>query len=238
MIIFPAIDLYGGRVVRLTEGDFCKRSEYEVSPIEAAKKFLDAGCTHLHIVDLEGAKLGRPCHLNVLRELAELGMFIEYGGGLRTLGCVREAAEAGAQRLMVGSLIFKDPEMPHIICREFGAAAMAAIDVRAGRVVHSGWLEGTDLAAEDAVKSLHCVGFSTFLVTDTERDGQMRGIRTEIYRPLVKDGIKIVAAGGVTGEKDIRALAELGISGAVVGKSLYEGGINIKAALAAAGSGV
>ena len=114
---------------------------------------------------------------------------------------------------------------------------MAAIDVRAGRVVHSGWLEGTDLAAEDAVKSLHCVGFSTFLVTDTERDGQMRGIRTEIYRPLVKDGIKIVAAGGVTGEKDIRALAELGISGAVVGKSLYEGGINIKAALAAAGSG-
>ena len=231
MILYPAIDLYGGRVVRLSEGDFEKKSYYSLSPLEAAKRCMDAGSAHIHIVDLEGAKAGCPCHLDVLEKISELGMFIQYGGGLRSEDQIRDALTSGADRVMVGSLIFKNPDMPARISSEFGPAVMPAIDIRKGRIVHSGWLEGTDMTPEKAIDDLHREGFSTFLVTDTERDGMMNGIRTEIYAKLAGNGCDIVAAGGITAISDIAALAEIGISGAVIGKSLYEGGINLKDAL-------
>ena len=237
MILFPAIDLFGGKVVRLTKGDFSRKADYDLSPIEAAKRFLDAGCGYIHIVDLEGAKLGHPCHLQALEQIAALGMFTQYGGGLREEIYVRDAVDSGADRVMVGSLLFKDPAMPEFLSGEFGPAVMPAIDVKGGVVVHSGWLEGTDLKPDDAIKDFYEKGFSAFLVTDTERDGMMSGCRTELYRPLTGEGYDIVAAGGITTAKDISALAEAGVSGAVVGKSLYEGGITLEEALRAAGNG-
>lgn len=231
MILYPAIDLYEGHVVRLTEGDFKKKSYYALSPEEAARRYLDAGCTHIHIVDLEGAKTGHPCHLEVLQKISALGMFVQYGGGLRSEDHIRDALASGADRVMIGSLLFKDPDMPAHISSEFGPAAMPAIDIKHGRVVHSGWLEGTDITPQKAIGDLRGVGFSIFLVTDTERDGMMSGIRTEIYARLAGNGCDIVAAGGITTVKDLAALAEIGISGAVIGKSLYEGGIDLKDAL-------
>ena len=237
MILFPAIDLYGGRVVRLKGGDFGKMSFYATTPLEAAKRFQDAGCEHIHIVDLEGAKTGAPKHLEQLEAIAGLGMFTQYGGGLRSAEAVKAAVNAGADRVMIGSLLFKSPAMPDMLIKEFGAAAMPAIDVKGGRVVCSGWLEATDFTPAEALKNLSAKGFKTFLVTDTERDGMMAGARTELYKNLVGTDYDIVAAGGITTTADLKALAGAGVAAAVVGKSLYEGGVTIEDALAAAQGG-
>lgn len=234
MILFPAIDLYGGKVVRLAEGDFAKKTSYDVSPLVTAKKYRDAGSMYIHVVDLEGAMTGAPCHLSVLRDIVGLGMFVQYGGGLRSAESVKSAVEAGADRVMIGSLLFKDPEMPAFLYNAFGKAAMPAIDVRANQVVHSGWLTGTGQTPLTIIKELHHIGFAVFLVTDTERDGLLKGYREHFYTPLLGDRYGIVAAGGVTSAQDIAALARDGLSGAVVGKSLYEGCLTIEAALAAA----
>lgn len=233
MIILPAIDLYGGRVVRLTQGDYARRRDYALSPLDAAKSFKDAGCPYIHIVDLEGAKVGEPRHLNVLAEIAALGLFVQYGGGLRSAGAVADALSAGAGRVMAGSLIFKDMERASALSARFGEKIMAAVDIKGGKVVHSGWLESTELSAAEAVSGLSEMGFSSFLVTQTERDGMMSGTEASVYEALTARGRFLAAAGGVTDLHDIRALAAAGVDAAVIGKSLYEGGITLAEALAA-----
>lgn len=234
MILFPAIDLFGGKVVRLSAGDFAKKTAYGVTAEEAAKRYRDAGCTHIHIVDLEGAKTGRPGHLRELEKIAALGIFVQYGGGLRSAEAVQSAADAGADRIMVGSLLFQNGDMPRLLAEKFAARVMPAIDVRGGLVVHSGWLETSELKPLELVKKLSAAGFSSFLVTDTERDGLLRGISGGFYEPLLAPEYEITAAGGVTTARDIAALARMGVAGAVVGKSLYEGKLTVGEALAAA----
>ena len=233
MIILPAIDLYDGKVVRLTQGDYSRRREYQLSPVEAAKGFMAAGCAHIHVVDLEGAKEGVPKHLKELSEIAALGFFVQYGGGLRSAESVACALEAGADRVMAGSLIFKDMERASELSARFGEKIMAAVDLRGGRVVHSGWLESTALDAAEAVNRLSGMGFSSFLVTQTERDGMMAGTDASVYEALAARGRFIAAAGGVTDLQDIRALAAAGVDAAVIGKSLYEGGITLAEAMKA-----
>lgn len=233
MILFPAIDLFGGKVVRLSEGDFTRKTAYEITAVDAARQYRDAGCTHIHIVDLEGAKTGRPCHLRQLEKIAGLEMFIQYGGGLRTVAMLQQAIDAGADRVMIGSLLFKNAEMPRLLAERFYAAAMPAIDVRGGEVVHSGWLTVSGQKPAELINELSGIGFRAFLVTDTERDGLLQGIRPGFYEPLLGEGREIVAAGGITTTTDIAGLAQIGIAGAVVGKSLYEGRVTIEAALAA-----
>ena len=235
MEIFPAIDLYGGKVVRLTQGDYARRREYSLSPKEAALAFRDAGCRNIHIVDLEGAKAGEPKHLSMLEEIAELGFFIEYGGGLRSEASIASAIEAGASRVMAGSLIFTAMEKADTLARRFGEKLMPAVDLRNGVVVHSGWLAATELSPAEAIKQLASVGFTSFLVTQTEKDGMMKGTDTELYRSLTAHGLSIAAAGGVTTAADIKGLAQAGVSAAIIGKSLYEGGITLAEALCAAG---
>ena len=234
MKIFPAIDLYEGKVVRLTQGDYGRRREYALSPLEAALAFRDAGCPRIHVVDLEGAEAGEPRNLSALSQIAELGLFVQYGGGLRDEAAVAGAIEAGASRVMAGSLIFRDMERAPRLAERFGGRIMAAVDVKGGRVVHSGWLETTDLTPELAVERLSAVGFTAFLVTETERDGMMAGTEPSLYGRLAAPGRFICAAGGVTAAADIRALAKAGAGAAVIGKSLYEGGITLEEALAAA----
>lgn len=231
MILFPAIDLYGGRVVRLTQGDFNSRTNYDVTAIDMAKKFQSEGCQYIHVVDLEGAKAGHPCHLAILEEIAKLGMYIQFGGGLRTENAIKAAISSGANRAMVGSLLFTDKDAPERLFDIFGTAIMPSVDVKDGHVVHSGWLEGTDKTPLEEIKSLKICGYNVFLVTDTERDGKMAGARQELYRPLVGDNHEIVAAGGITTVKDLKALAQIGIGGAIMGKTLYEGGVLLKDAL-------
>ncbi|MDO5116254.1 MAG: 1-(5-phosphoribosyl)-5-[(5-phosphoribosylamino)methylideneamino] imidazole-4-carboxamide isomerase [Synergistaceae bacterium] len=234
MIIFPAIDLFDGKVVRLTQGDYGRRRDYALSPLDAAKAFLDSGCSCIHVVDLEGAKAGEPRHLDTLSQIAALGLFVQYGGGLRSAEAVARALSAGAGRVMAGSLIFKDIERAGRLAERFGEKIMAAIDIKDKKVVHSGWLEGTELSAAEAAERLSAMGFSSFLVTQTERDGMMAGTDAEEYRELAAPGRFIAAAGGVTSPRDISELAAAGVNAAVIGKSLYEGGITVCEALAAA----
>lgn len=234
MILFPAIDLYGGRVVRLSEGDFARKTNYSVTVLDAAKKYRDAGCTHIHIVDLEGAKTGSPCHLKELEQIASLGMFVQFGGGLRSVETVESAIDAGAGRVMIGSLLFKSDEMPRLLVEKFADAIIPAIDVKGGQVVFSGWTQDSGQSPAEIIRKLRGVGFSIFLVTDTERDGLLQGIRDGFYEPILGEDREIVAAGGVTTADDVARLAALGAAGAVVGKGLYEGRVTIEAALAAA----
>lgn len=234
MIIFPAVDLYGGKTVRLIKGDYGRMNEYAIDPVDAAKSFLDAGCRQIHIVDLEGAKCGEPKHLSVLEKISALGFFVQYGGGLRNADAVAAAIDAGASRVMAGSLIFRDMARAPELAARFGGRIMAAVDIKDGKAAYSGWYEKSSLDAYEAVEKLSEAGFSSFLVTLTEYDGTMRGTDADFYRPLVSEGRYIAAAGGVTGESDIAALARAGVDAAVIGKSLYEGGITLAGALKAA----
>ncbi|MDR0649765.1 MAG: 1-(5-phosphoribosyl)-5-[(5-phosphoribosylamino)methylideneamino] imidazole-4-carboxamide isomerase [Synergistaceae bacterium] len=237
MIVFPAIDLYAGRVVRLRKGDFSDKTDYGSDPIAVARAFVEAGCRHLHVVDLEGAESGSPKHLGQLRELSGLGMEIEYGGGLRSEAAIGDAISAGASRVMAGSIIFdggREMVRAKSLFKEFGEAVTPSIDVRCGRVVVSGWAKSIGEPPAPCVELLRSIGYTTFLVTATERDGMLQGTDLGLYEDLLASapGIRIIAAGGVTDMGDIKRLRDAGLYGAVVGKALYERGFDLASAIA------
>ncbi len=237
MILLPAIDLYGGKVVRLSKGDFDARTEYGGAPRDVAARYAEAGCEWIHIVDLEGAKEGAPRHLGVLEELRGLGLRVEYGGGLRRKEDLRAARDAGAERLMAGSILFRREGIERELFDDFGTAIMPSIDVKDGEVAVAGWMEGTGMDAETCLRRLCAVGYRTFLVTAVERDGMLAGPDLSLYRALsgVDAEARIVAAGGVSTVEDIPRLRALGLYGAVVGKALYETDFDLPRAIAAAG---
>lgn len=234
MIVLPAIDLFGGKVVRLTKGDFSRKTDYEADPCQLAHSFREQGCSCLHIVDLEGAKLGRPKHLNELCRLARLGFSIEYGGGLRDSDAIESALDAGASWAMVGSVLFADEETPRRLFSRFGKRLMPCIDVKNGKVAHSGWQKESDVVAPEFLANLSSLGYDTFLVTGIERDGTLSGPDLGLYRSLPLHTGRIIAAGGVSSIGDIQALKKIGVSGAVVGKAIYEKNFDLKEALAVA----
>ncbi|MDR3321258.1 MAG: 1-(5-phosphoribosyl)-5-[(5-phosphoribosylamino)methylideneamino] imidazole-4-carboxamide isomerase [Synergistaceae bacterium] len=234
MIVLPAIDLYGGKIVRLSRGDFSQKTEYGCDPREAALRYAGSGCRHLHIVDLEGAKCGSPKHLAALESMAGLGLEIEYGGGLRDREAIRSALSAGASLAMVGSLLFKRDESAGEIFEEFGGAVLPAIDVREGKVAVSGWTEKTEASPESCLARLSFIGYARFLVSSVEMDGMMAGPDLELCGKLIRDGVEIIAAGGVTTIEDIKKLKAVGVFGAVVGKALYESDFDLAPALRAA----
>lgn len=237
MIVFPAIDLYGGAVVRLQKGDFAKKSAYKAAPRDLAAGFRDQGCTHIHIVDLEGAAYGSPKHLHILPEIAKLGMKIEYGGGLRSEAAIRDALNAGAERAMIGSILFKTPEAPEALFAAFGEALTPSIDVKNGCVAISGWTEETDAEPAACVRALCETGFRTFLVTSVARDGMLEGPDFDLCARVACPGARIIAAGGVSTVADVQRLAEAGLYGAVVGKALYETDFDLARALLLARTG-
>jgi phosphoribosylformimino-5-aminoimidazole carboxamide ribotide isomerase len=236
MIVFPAIDLYGGKVVRLRKGDFSVKTDYGMDPMPAARRFADAGCRHMHVVDLEGAESGSPKHLKQLGELSGLGMEIEYGGGLRSEAAISSALSSGASRVMVGSLIFeggKNLEMARTLFARFGQAITPSIDVSGGMVVVSGWTQKTEETPGPCIERLRSIGYGTFLVTATEKDGMLLGPDMRLYGELIRPGCGgIIAAGGVTSLDDIKRLSDAGLYGAVVGKALYEKDFDLAEAIA------
>jgi phosphoribosylformimino-5-aminoimidazole carboxamide ribotide isomerase len=242
MILLPAIDLYGGKAVRLKRGDFSLKTEYDADPCEAARAFADAGCGHLHIVDLEGAESGEPRHLEVLAEMSGIGMQLQYGGGLRSKDAVKRALGAGASKVMVGSLLFRGDEAAEELFSEFGAAIVPSVDVRDGAVVVSGWTERTALPPGPCVERFSRIGFKRFLITSVEKDGMLEGPDVGLYGEILSGvgpaagDIEIIAAGGVAATGDIKRLKDAGVFGAVVGKALYEprGGVRFDLAEALA----
>jgi len=224
MIIIPAIDLYENAVVRLRQGNYEDKTIYSLDPIEWGKYLYDLGFRHLHLIDLEGARKGKPCHLMQLKNLASLGFQVHYGGGLRTATDIQDALEHGASKIYLGSLLAKDTAITEHILSTFGRKIIPAVDVINGRVSISGWLDITDIRYDQLISRLAKNGFSRFLVTSISRDGVQKGPDISLYRILVSlfPSCEFIAAGGITVLDDIKKLGTHGCWGAILGKSLYE----------------
>ena len=232
MIVIPAIDLYGGKVVRLRKGDFSEKTEYGADPFVVAQQFFDMGSRYLHIVDLEGAEIGYPKHLDILSRISNrLDMKVEYGGGLRTQNAIRDAVRAGADRLMIGSMLFKTPDAPRELFEAFGTVLTPCVDVRDDRVVVAGWKKETHADPAETVQSLCEIGYTAFLVTAVDRDGMLEGPDLALYKRIRHEHAFIIAAGGITTVADVQNLAGAGVRAAVVGKALYEGHFDFASAL-------
>lgn len=233
MIILPAIDLYDGKVVGLRRGDFAAKTEYSDDPLEIAKNFLDMGSRYLHIVDLQGAECGYPKHLDILsRIVRHLDMKVQYGGGLRTKAAIEDAVRAGANRLMIGSIIFKNENIAGELFEQFGEILTPSVDVKGAKVVISGWQEETHTNPGVCVEYLFDIGYRAFLVTAVDRDGTLGGPDLDLYRGIVRQDAYIIASGGIRTAQDVKNLADVGVNAAVVGKAMYEGEFDFKSALA------
>jgi phosphoribosylformimino-5-aminoimidazole carboxamide ribotide isomerase len=241
MIIYPAIDLRGGRVVRLTEGRFDQEKSYGDDPLAVARGFAVAGATWLHVVDLDGAKDPAKRQTPLVEKLArESGLRVQTGGGIRDEAQIDALLAAGVQRVIVGSLAVKEPDRVRGWLKRFGAQRIVlSPDVRldaAGipRVAAAGWQETTGLALDDLLQSYLAAGLVHILCTDISRDGKLTGPNTALYAELVKKfpSLQIQASGGVSSLEDLRALQKTGATGAIVGRALYENKFTLKEALA------
>jgi phosphoribosylformimino-5-aminoimidazole carboxamide ribotide isomerase len=228
VILLPAVDIRGGRAVRLRQGRFDDETVYADEPLEAARSFVEAGARRLHVVDLDGAREGSPANLGHLRRIAaELGIPVQYGGGLRSLGSVRDAVEAGAERVVLGTAAHADPDFLERALADFGERVAVAIDVREGRVAVAGWTEETDAAPEDVIGRMESAGVERFVYTNVARDGMLGGPDLDEARRVgAAVGGSFVISGGISSLDDLRALRSLGLAnleGVISGKALYEG---------------
>jgi phosphoribosylformimino-5-aminoimidazole carboxamide ribotide isomerase len=238
MILYPAIDIRGGKAVRLTHGRFDAETVYHDDPLEAARSWVDAGARYLHVIDLDGAKAGEPASLDHLRRIvAETGVPVQYGGGLRTVGAVRDALRAGAERVIVGTAALRDVDFLDEIVAAYGPRVVVSVDVRGGRIATSGWTEVSDLPADDAFGRLHARGVVSFIYTDADRDGALEGPSLDDVRAVAAAVRgRFLYAGGVGTLDDLRALRELrqvNLAGVISGKALYERRFTIAEAQAA-----
>lgn len=237
MILYPAIDLREGNVVRLTQGDFGRMQVYGDDPLAVARSFRAAGATHLHVVDLDGAREGVPGNAQVLAALAaQSGLIIQTGGGIRTPERVRDVLGLGVARAILGTAALRYPAFLRAMLAEYGDRIAVGVDARDGRVAVEGWTEVSDTDALAFCRSLRDMGVATIIYTDIARDGGLTGVNLPAYRALLGiKGLAVIASGGVGGEADIAALREMGVHGAIVGKALYEGRLDLSSVLSLAG---
>jgi len=230
MLIYPTIDIYEGKCVRLSQGDYAKQKVYSESPADVARSFLDSGLEFLHIVDLEGAKEGKIVNRKAIEAIFRVpGIRAHVGGGVRTRKDISYLFIAGAARVVVGSVAVKTPHIVQEWLREFRSERFViAVDVRNGSVAHSGWLAQANLTPSAFIESMARFGASYFLCTDIDRDGMLEGPNPVLYSTLKEEfpSLNFIASGGVSTLQDIEILSEAGCSGAVVGKALYEGLLN------------
>ncbi len=237
MIIYPAIDLIGGEAVRLLRGDYRSKTVYSADPAGVAAKFAGAGAERIHVVDLDGAKSGgTPNFDTVCRIKEKTGLFVEVGGGIRSLDVIRRYAEAGIDRVILGTAAVTDPGFVMNAAAEFGPMIAVGADIKEGRVAIKGWTEKSDIGAGELCLDMQACGVSTFIITDISKDGAMKGTNVGLYRRLrsLLPSEEIIASGGVSSLTDIRALAAAGVSGAIIGKAYYTGAIDLAEAIATA----
>ncbi len=241
MLVIPAIDLRGGRCVRLTQGRYDQETVYADDPVRVAGAWVRQGAPRLHVVDLDGARAGRPVHLGAVAAIAAAaGVPVQVGGGLRTLEDVAAALAAGADRAVLSTRALADEGFLHQLAARFPGRFVVSVDVRDGRVASSGWLETLPLTPEAALERLAALGLVEVIVTDIGRDGTLGGVNVELLRLAAGRGFRVTAAGGVATLEDIRALRALepeGLAGVIVGRALYAGRFTLAEALAAAGEG-
>lgn len=235
MKIFPAIDLRDGKVVRLTQGDYDQMVVYASNPDEIADQFLSAGASHLHVVDLDGAKDGTLANYDTIVKLAKHPLFIEVGGGIRDEERIKAYLAAGVDRVILGSVAIEKPEFVAEMVAKYGDAIAVGVDARDRKVAIHGWKTVTDVDSVDFCKKLAEMGVKTVIYTDISKDGALSGTNLEIYKLLSAiEGLDIVASGGITFEHEIETLAEMGTSGAILGKALYTGKLDLARAVAIA----
>ncbi len=234
MIIFPAIDLKDGQVVRLTQGDYGRMDVYDQDPVAVAVRFKGAGATHLHVVDLDGAKDGTPKNREALKALAQAsGLFIQTGGGMRSPAHVESALAFGVNRVILGTAALRDSTFLTAMLAAYGNRIAVGVDARDGKVAVSGWLENTGRDAIDFCRELLALGVSTIIYTDISRDGAFTGPNLSAYRTLAAlSGLQVIASGGVGGETDVTALRDIGVHGVIIGKALYTGRVELGRAIA------
>ncbi len=227
MILLPAIDILDGRAVRLTQGSFDTPTVYDADPVDAARRWVQAGARGLHVVDLDGARTGEPVNLEQIRRIAETaGVPIQVGGGLRTVDAVEQAVSAGGHRVVIGTAAYRDVDLVDELVARIGDRMIVALDARGGRLVADGWTEQTELPIAVAIARLQARGVRRFVFSSIERDGMLAGPDLEGIR-RVAQAVRgsFVYSGGVSSLEDLRAIARLrqvNLSGVIVGKALYE----------------
>lgn len=237
MQIFPATDILGGKVVRLTKGDYANVKIYADSPAEMAKEFMKAGAKNLHMVDLDGAKDGAPVNFEAIREAAKIkDLFIEVGGGIRDMKRIEDYLSLGVKRVILGTAAVRNYPFVEEAVKKYGDAIAVGVDAKDGLVAVNGWLETTTVNSVEFCKKLRDTGVSTVIYTDISKDGMLSGTNLEIYKELSEiKGLDIVASGGITFIDEIKTLSDMGIYGAIVGKAVYEGKLDLAEVLKAAG---
>ena len=236
MIIFPAIDLYGGQAVRLFKGDYAKKTVYSARPAEVALAFRSAGATHAHLVDLEGAKNGGTPNFDTVCAIKNIsGLFCEIGGGIRSMEVIDSYIAAGIDRVILGTAAVTSPGFVERATEKYGDKIAVGIDIRDGCVAIKGWTENSGIDAFEFCEKMQKIGVTSLICTDISKDGAMAGTNRELYRALAgRFSMKITASGGVSTMDDIYALKEMDIYGAIIGKAYYTGDLNLIRVLEAA----
>ena len=228
--VIPAIDIIGGRCVRLTQGDYGKETVYSANPVETAKRFEDAGATRLHLVDLEGAKASCPQNLEVLRNITRgTGLKVEFGGGVKSAESLDAVLEAGAEYVICGSVAFTDPGIFKEWLRAYRERIILGLDLKGGLVATHGWKETVPMSAVQALESFEGL-VRQAIVTEVSRDGMLQGVNLEFYSGLQQQfhDVDILVSGGVSSYEDLVELRKSGLRSAIVGKAIYEDRVRLE----------
>ncbi len=237
MEVIPAIDLRGGRCVRLHQGDFRRETVFSDDPVAMALRWQEQGGPRLHVVDLDGAATGEPAHLDVISAIvAALDIPVQVGGGIRSASTARAWLEAGVERVVIGTAAVRDPGTVRDVCRAYGSQrVVVSIDARNGRVALQGWTEASEVSVLELAHRMAALGVERLLYTDIARDGMLTGPDIGTNAQLVREtGMAVLASGGVSSVEDIRQLVPTGTEGVIVGRALYAGAVSLPEAIAAA----
>ncbi len=233
MNIIPAIDLIGAKAVRLQKGDYNKVTVYSDTPVEVAKSFRASGARFLHVVDLDGAKSGKADNYETIKSIVDAtDLSVEVGGGIRSMEIVKLYADAGVDRIILGTAALTDPDFLKASVREYKDRITVGVDIKDGMVAIKGWTEVSEMSCDDFCRQLESIGVSTVICTDISKDGMMSGTNLELYKHLNETfNIRIIASGGVSTLDDVRALKSMDVYGAILGKALYTGAIDLAEAV-------
>ena len=236
MILFPAIDLFEKKAVRLYKGDYANMTVYSENPIEIARDFEACGCTYIHMVDLEGAKDGTTLNLSIVEQVArETSLSVEVGGGIRNMETVARYFNAGVSRVILGTAAVNDEDFLRAAIAAYGEKIAVGADVKNGHIAIKGWLETSAITLEDFLRKMEGLGVKHVICTDISKDGAMKGTNLTLYQTLSeKTRLNITASGGVSSIEDVRQLRQMDLYGAIIGKAYYTGAIDLKEALEAA----
>ncbi len=233
MYIFPAIDLYEGKAVRLYKGDYAQMTVYSENPVAVAEDFARQGARFIHLVDLEGAKSGTTPNLETVRAIVKAtDLFAEVGGGVRSMETIEAYLDAGVRRVILGTAAVTDEDFLYRATRAFGERIAVGADIKDGKIAIRGWTETSDLTPDAFCRRMQQLGVETVICTDVSKDGAMMGANHALYRMLSDEfDMQLIASGGVSSIEDVRRLADLGLYGAIIGKAYYTGAISLSEAI-------